>query len=967
MKRFNGLTLIEIIIAIALIGIISVGFISVFASQFSHIVKGSEITVDAFDNQGQFEDLIFDAKVKIKKNEVLSDIPQWSEEIVEVLGEDIPLNRLKFNNPSNSKESTIYLSEELAKIEIRNLLTVENVSIDVSNDPSDLIADLTTAPKLTAVYTDNSSQSAFYANLFRWWRTEPGVELSDLVFPDDFTLIPVSQSANEIDNLLDKVGANSYVVLTVTPVDIHGYRGTTVRSTNVVYVKGAEWRIGVFPWMDMNNNYDLDSDDHQLVRNSILSKLDARSPYPDPVEPSLNINLKEGSLFVPMRINPAATLEPGNEAISVSGIDTIEWLIERNINLAKDISVQNGTDIILKSGYGTLGGNIFLHPYVKINPDGTPVVTSGVVEILNSGVSLSTLGDIDMETVGRGSIQFYGHAELSANNIQLDARGSININKSRLEANNSITIDNSKDTFILGSRKMSFNEVDFYSPNSGTAIHLISPENVQIKGGSWSSNQTITIPEGDTIMLQKGTSRVNNLGLLNLGNTSKILFATSMIEDVANQMRLRIVKADTDTLQIIPHNYIRNVGYANSFSNLVLTAENNWTDIGQNQSNIEFSARILSGDGEIDDVKFSFDGNNKIQISSNTTTETSLTKVRLEFRDQYSNNQILGAGIFNYSIDASGNATIEVEEEIPLDMYMITFESNGGTLVDTMFKAYGDPITPPPAPTRTGYTFDGWYPALPTYMPSNDLSVAAIWTPNTYTVTLYGQGGSPEEQTKTVTYNQAYGTLTAPTRPGFTHLGWYTTPSGEGTKVESTDLYLYESDQSLYSRWSAAQYTVSFNINGATGTTPSPITATYGQPYGTLPTVERVGYNFTGWYTASNGGTRIENTTIFTGLVNQTLFAQWSQISVPPLTRTGFSESGRSTFTLTFNNNITSVVPPTSTSLGTPTISTNTVTYSNLSVSIGSYSVRVRDIYGQELTVNLSLNRFIIFYWWSVN
>ena len=43
-----------------------------------------------------------------------------------------------------------------------------------------------------------------------------------------------------------------------------------------------------------------------------------------------------------------------------------------------------------------------------------------------------------------------------------------------------------------------------------------------------------------------------------------------MIEDVSNQMRLRITKAASDTIQIVPHNYYRNIGYAGSLNNLVL-------------------------------------------------------------------------------------------------------------------------------------------------------------------------------------------------------------------------------------------------------------------------------------------------------------------------------------------------------------------------------------------------------------
>ena len=51
-------------------------------------------------------------------------------------------------------------------------------------------------------------------------------------------------------------------------------------------------------------------------------------------------------------------------------------------------------------------------------------------------------------------------------------------------------------------------------------------------------------------------------------------------------------------------------------------------------------------------------------------------------------------------------------------------------------------------------------------------SIYAQWTANTYTVTfVYGNGSA--NTTKTVTYDSTYGTLPTPTRTNYTFLGWY--------------------------------------------------------------------------------------------------------------------------------------------------------------------------------------------------
>ena len=62
--------------------------------------------------------------------------------------------------------------------------------------------------------------------------------------------------------------------------------------------------------------------------------------------------------------------------------------------------------------------------------------------------------------------------------------------------------------------------------------------------------------------------------------------------------------------------------------------------------------------------------------------------------------------------------------------YTITFISAGGSSVASITQAAGTAITPPAPPTRSGYTFSGWSPALPTTMPVGGATLTAQWSEN---------------------------------------------------------------------------------------------------------------------------------------------------------------------------------------------------------------------------------------------
>ncbi|GBG11113.1 hypothetical protein PAT3040_05898, partial [Paenibacillus agaridevorans] len=44
-----------------------------------------------------------------------------------------------------------------------------------------------------------------------------------------------------------------------------------------------------------------------------------------------------------------------------------------------------------------------------------------------------------------------------------------------------------------------------------------------------------------------------------------------------------------------------------------------------------------------------------------------------------------------------------------INVYTVSFESNGGSAVEATTVEHGDTMEAPEVPTRTGYAFGGWY------------------------------------------------------------------------------------------------------------------------------------------------------------------------------------------------------------------------------------------------------------------
>ena len=120
-----------------------------------------------------------------------------------------------------------------------------------------------------------------------------------------------------------------------------------------------------------------------------------------------------------------------------------------------------------------------------------------------------------------------------------------------------------------------------------------------------------------------------------------------------------------------------------------------------------------------------------------------------------------------------------------VNQYTITFKPENGGQDIVIKQDYGTAITAPANPTKTGYTFAGWNREIPTAMPAGDMTITAQWQLNRYTITFDTAGGS-EVPSITQDYGTAITPPAAPTRTGYTFAGWdktipSTMPAGDMT------------------------------------------------------------------------------------------------------------------------------------------------------------------------------------------
>ena len=109
-----------------------------------------------------------------------------------------------------------------------------------------------------------------------------------------------------------------------------------------------------------------------------------------------------------------------------------------------------------------------------------------------------------------------------------------------------------------------------------------------------------------------------------------------------------------------------------------------------------------------------------------------------------------------------------------INRYKITFDTDGGSEIDSIEQDYDTEITAPDAPTKEGYTFIGWDTTVPKKMPAKDMMVKALWQINRYKITFDTDGGSEIDSIEQ-DYDTAITAPDNPTKEGYAFIDWDTT------------------------------------------------------------------------------------------------------------------------------------------------------------------------------------------------
>ena len=260
-----------------------------------------------------------------------------------------------------------------------------------------------------------------------------------------------------------------------------------------------------------------------------------------------------------------------------------------------------------------------------------------------------------------------------------------------------------------------------------------------------------------------------------------------------------------------------------------------------------------------------------------TITLPKPTRTGFTFDDWYVSKTFEGAPV-NESDTYSADTTLYAKWTAtdPESPVTVTFNANGGTVEPASRTVAEGGTISLPTPTKTGFTFDGWYvsetfagaPVNESDTYSADTILYAKWTEVTVTFDFQIQGVEP--QNKTTIEGKLSEEFPTVDNPGYLLEGWYRNPDCSGDKVTKEEPFTEPT--TLYAKWTAKPgYTVTFDFNGAESSVNSYTTDNFGK-LGNLPKPERDGCNFLGWYI---GETKVDVNHIYTE--NTTLVAKWSR------------------------------------------------------------------------------------------
>lgn len=242
--------------------------------------------------------------------------------------------------------------------------------------------------------------------------------------------------------------------------------------------------------------------------------------------------------------------------------------------------------------------------------------------------------------------------------------------------------------------------------------------------------------------------------------------------------------------------------------------------------------------------------NEVYEYTSEITLPTEVSKTGYTFDGWYADEELTE----KFSLETMPARNVKAYAKWIVNTYTLTFDSNGGTAVESITADFGTTIVRPLDPYLEGYSFIGWYTDVEltkrfafSKMPAENMNLYGKWFRNSYDVMFLMDGGR-FELTAQVIFNRYYGEYyeepeNPPVKEGHKFVGWYTSPTSD---LEHDFSEPIKATTRIYARWEILSYRLSFDM-GVAGDTISYIVEYNLDITKYIPSEEFEGYKFLGW------------------------------------------------------------------------------------------------------------------------
>ena len=320
------------------------------------------------------------------------------------------------------------------------------------------------------------------------------------------------------------------------------------------------------------------------------------------------------------------------------------------------------------------------------------------------------------------------------------------------------------------------------------------------------------------------------------------------------------------------------------FTTDVITAETTlyakWTEVTQGSHVVSFNT---DSDG-------SFVPTQVVEDGQSPTTPSAPTRDGFQFDGWYKDAERTVP--FDFTADViTGDTTIYAKwTEVEDGKNTVIFNVNGGSATDSQQVDDGQLPQKPADPTRSGYTFVGWYKDLfhqevfdfTSDVITEDTTIYAKWqvySANSIIISFDTGEGSPVSSV-TVVSGQLLQEPSEPTRTGYNFYGWYKDSA-------FTNPYNFQETVTavftLHAKWTAhpaSGSTVSFDAGIGSSTTIAPQMVASGSTVREPTATVKHGYKLEGWYTEPEFTNKFDFAAD-TVSADTILYAKWSVNSIP--------------------------------------------------------------------------------------